>query len=195
MKRNIVLAGLLLLSVSIAGLAQDRNRGQRGRSDRENPSHVGSGYVPPRGPAPTAPAREDRRLPERQPPERQPPERRDFRDFEGHPNAPHVHRDGAWVGHDWGRGDARFRLARPWEHGRFSGGFGPRHVFRLEGGGPSRFWFRGFYFSVFADDYPFVSEWIWDADPIVIYDDPDHPGWYLAYNARLGTYVHVLYLG
>jgi len=119
---------------------------------------------------------------------------RDFRDRDNHPNAPHV--DGRqWVGHDTGRNDANYHNDHPFAHGRFNGGFGRGHVWHLNGGGPRRFWFNNWNWDVASFDIGYCNGWLWDTDQIVIYEDPDHAGYYLAYNVRLGTYVHVEYLG
>ena len=144
---------------------------------------IGGGYIPPHGPAQSRGGHAAPASPH------------GFSDKAGHPEAPHVHTNGKWIGHDTGRDDARFHLDHPFEHGRFTGGFGRGHVFRIEGGGPGRFWFGGFYFGVADPDLGYCNDWLWDSDQVVIYEDPDHDGWYLAYNVRLGTYVHVQYLG
>jgi len=146
-------------------------------------NHVGGGHIPAHGPSAFKGQAHA------------PQENRSYVDKTGHPNAPHVHSNGKWIGHDSGANDPHYHLDHAWEHGHFPGGIGRGHVYRLVGGGPGRFWFGGFYFNVAPYDVGFCDGWLWDSDQIVLYDDPDHVGWYLAYNVRLGTYVHVSFLG
>jgi hypothetical protein len=141
------------------------------------PPEVGGGHIPAHGPTTRTPL----------PPNGQP-------DKPGHPIAPHVDAGtDRWVGHV--PNPAAYHLDHPWEHGHFPGVIGARQIWRLGGGGPSRFWFGGFYFSVAPADIAYCDGWDWTTDDIILYDDSDDPGWYLAYNVRLGIYVHVMYLG
>ena len=110
---------------------------------------------------------------------------------------PYVGRGSQWVGHEGGRADVRFHVEHPNAFGSYRGGFGPRHSYRLGGWDESqhRFWSGGYYFGIASWEWGYADDWNWSSDQVVIYEDPDHDGWYLAYNVRLGTYVHVQYGG
>jgi hypothetical protein len=154
---------------------------------------VGGGHIPARGPAPSHTTAKPAAAPKGGAPAATPAR---TPDQPGHPAAPHVDAStDRWVGHNGGKNNPAYHLAQPWQHGHFPGEIGAAHVYRLGGGTRDRFLFDNFYFSVAEADYDDCADWLWDSDDIVIYPDPDDIGWYLAYNVRLGTYVHIQYLG
>jgi hypothetical protein len=170
-------AGLLTVAVAASAIAFAQHPG----GGFGGGHGVGGGHIPSHGPAPFGAPRQ---FPSH------------VGEEAGHPQFPHVHaEDDHWVGHDTDRNDPHYHLDHPWEHGHFPGITGPGHVWRMHGGDRRRFAIDGFFLSVAAFDWAFCDDWLWNSDDIVIYDDPDHIGWYLAYNVRLGTYVHVMYMG
>ncbi len=198
---RIAITEATLAALSLPARAQHGEHGGGGGGGAHFPSGAPSGPVAshpaPAAPAPRpggtvvappAPARPAPPIARSAPPVAHPipPEQR-----------PHVDRDARWVGHEGGPSDERYRVGRAWPHGHCNGAIGRGHVYRLRGWDAPRhrFWFGTSYFLVAPDDLGYVDDWSWDSDDIVIYDDPDHPGWYLAYNTRLGTYVHAEYDG
>jgi len=180
---------IVLLSVLICAPAFAQHGGESHGGGHQ--ASVGGGHIPARGPAPARSSQ-----PARGQEHGAATENHVDADEPGHPNVPHVDaRNDRWVGHDSGANDAHYHLDHPWAHGRFTGGFGRDHMFVLAGGNRERFWFGNFFWDVAAFDYNIVADWNWSGDQIVIYEDPDHVGWYLEDNPRLGTYAHVEYRG
>jgi hypothetical protein len=115
----------------------------------------------------------------------------------GHVNEiPHVNHD-RWYGHE-APNDTRFHLATPWARGRFDR-VGPSYRYGVQrvDVNQHRFWIAGRGgFEVAAWEWPLAADWCWDCgDDFAVYDDPDHPGWYLLYNVHTGVYVHAQYIG
>jgi hypothetical protein len=179
MRVSLVFPLAVVLGVSIPAMAQEHG-GQRGGQE-----HGGAHAAPRSAPQPPA-RREGRAKPEI-----------DRRGGGRVSSVPHV-RDNHWYGHDR-PGDKRFHLDHPFEHGHFEH-FGPSYRYGIErfDRGAHRFWFPGgFSFVIAPWDWDVASDWCWDCggDDFVVYDDPDHPGWYLVYDSRTGQYVHAQYMG
>jgi hypothetical protein len=182
--RLVVASAAFLVATCLVVLPAVAQRGGQhgGRPHESNPPRANQGHIPPA------------------PPRSNPGEVRE-REAEhlptGHVNdTPHVNHD-RWFGHDVPN-DERFRLERPFDHGRFAH-LGPavRHrVVRIDAN-LHRFWLSGGgFFDVAAWDWPLCADWCWSCgDDFVVYDDPDHAGWYLLYNIHTGVYVHCQYLG
>ena len=196
----IVLSSMCLFGYISYSLYAQRGEAKRGEEHGAQGNQAGPQHFPQRGPerGTAQPRREARGgtpqagRPEVRGSERQAgrPEDRNVTPNRGAVAArPHVE------GEQWVQHEHVPHIDHPFPHGQFRLGFGASHTFHIEGGDRERFWFNGNYFQVVPADWPYVVDWNWSGDPIAIYQDPDDPGYYLAYNGRLGAYVHVIYLG
>jgi hypothetical protein len=187
MRRQIIYFVFLFLLATIGGAgfavaqAREPRGGGRPAAPAPNRPRANQGHIPP-----APPKRSELAAPRE-------PERM----ASGHVNeTPHVNNN-HWYGHE-SVNDARFRQDRPFEQGRFAR-FGPQYRYRFQRVDRDRhlFWLPGgFYFHIADWDWPLFADWCWDCgDDFVVYEDADHPGWYLIYNVHTGVYVHATYMG
>lgn len=182
--RAALLTAFALIATAPAFAQRPESRGeskQEAHSQREpNAPRANQGRVPE-----APPKRERGAAPES---ERRP---------SGHVNSvPHVNNN-KWYGHDKPN-DKRYHIDHPFEHGRFAD-VGSSHRFRVErfDRDHHRFYLPGgFFFEIASFDWDAAADWCWDCgDDFVVYDDPDHDGWYLIYNVHTGLYIHAQYMG
>jgi hypothetical protein len=186
MKIRLALALVAILALALPGLAQ-RSGESRGAEVQRPPQPVHNNPRANQGHIPAPPVKRE--------PAAGPDAERRGESWVN--NTPHVAND-HWYGHDRPN-DQRFHLDHPYEHGHFEH-FGPSYRYHIRRFDPGlrRFWLPGgFFFEIAAWDWPLAMDWCWDCggEDFVIYEDPDHPGWYLLYNIHTGVYVHVQYMG
>lgn len=189
MYKHLALAATMTAALLTAPLAA-QERGQQERPAQHGPQERPHGPSGPRanqGHLPPAPAAR---------PDRTAAPRAEIDERNRINNQPHVNHN-EWFGHDR-PDDPRFHLDHPFARGHFAH-FGPSYRYTVTRFDPNlrEFWFTGgFYFQVAAWDWAIASDWCWSCgDDFVVYEDPDHPGWYLLYNVHTGAYVHVQYMG
>jgi len=197
MKTRSALLLALAFLVALPALAQERGRGSTAPPNQAHPpsqtghppaaaaqSHVrgNQGHIPAASPkARPAPAAK--------------PQTEHFQT--GHVNStPHVSHN-TWYGHA-APNDPRFHVDQPFEHGHFAN-VGPSHRFAVSRIDRDHHFFYlpdGAYFQIADWDWALAADWCWDCgDDFVVYEDPDHPGWYLVYDVETGAYVHAIYMG
>jgi hypothetical protein len=175
-----ILAAAFLLPSSAEAQRGGRTSGGGARTAQNRP-RANQGHIPPPPAARSNPSegRQAEHLPT------------------GHVNeVPHVNHN-LWFGHEQ-PGDARFHMDKPFAQGRFAhSGVKYRYQVTRIDANRHQFWFPGGRsFEVASWDWPLCSDWCWDCgDDFVVYDDADHPGWYLLYNVHTGVYVHAQYMG
>jgi hypothetical protein len=186
MSNRLELVLVFVLAAAVPAIAQHPEEGQHGHGPQKSearhtdPPRANQGKIPP---APDR--REGHATAEEQ--------RHENGKVNGWQHVDHDH----WYGHDEPE-DKRYHFEHPYQHGHFAR-FGPSYrynIVRIDRD-HHRFWLpSGFYFEVAPWDWSVCSDWCWNCgNDFVVYEDPDHVGWYLLYNVHTGVYVHVSYLG